>query len=212
MWLVVGLGNPGPKYAGTRHNVGFMVVDRLAERARAAPFTGKFKGELTSCHLAGEQVLLLKPLTFMNVSGDCVQPAMAFYKLHPDQLIVIHDDLDLELGQLKLKKGGGHGGHNGIRHISQRLGPEFIRIRAGIGRPPGQKSVSSHVLEGFSGPEADVAAILIEKTADAVELVIKDGLTAAQNRFQEKKKQKKGKDNAKAPPEAEAGPEEPAAS
>jgi PTH1 family peptidyl-tRNA hydrolase len=195
MWLICGLGNPGPKYAGTRHNIGFMVVDRLAERWRAPSWQQKYKGEAATCQVAGEPALLLKPLTYMNVSGDSVQPAMAFYKLKLDHLIVVHDELDLPLGQLKLKKGGGHGGHNGIRHIAGRLGQDFFRVRAGIGRPDGQQSVSSHVLSGFGGPEAAEADLLIEKTADAVELMIKEGLLAAQNRFHDKAKKKKGKNN-----------------
>jgi peptidyl-tRNA hydrolase, PTH1 family len=199
VWLICGLGNPGPKYAGTRHNIGFMVVDRLAERWGAPAFASKFKGELASARMAGEPALLLKPLTYMNVSGDSVQPAMAFYKLAPADLIVVHDDLDLSLGQLKLKKGGGHGGHNGIRHIAGRLGPDFFRVRAGIGRPDGKKSVTSHVLGGFSGDDAEDAKLLVEKTCDAVELIVKEGLVAAQNRFHEKPKKKKGKENQPAP-------------
>ncbi len=131
----------------------------------------------------------------MNVSGDSVQPAMAFYKLGLDRLIVIHDELDLPLGKLKLKKGGGHGGHNGIRHIAGRLGEDFFRVRAGIGRPDGKKSVSSHVLGGFAGDEAIEADLLVDKTADAVETVIKEGLLAAQNKFHEKPQKKKGKQN-----------------
>jgi PTH1 family peptidyl-tRNA hydrolase len=195
MWLICGLGNPGPKYAGTRHNIGFMVVDRLAERWRAPTWQQKFKGEATTTQVAGEPALLLKPLTYMNVSGDSVQPAMAFYKLGLDRLIVIHDELDLPLGKLKLKKGGGHGGHNGIRHIAGRLGEDFFRVRAGIGRPDGKKSVSSHVLGGFAGDEAIEADLLVDKTADAVETVIKEGLLAAQNKFHEKPQKKKGKQN-----------------
>lgn len=195
MWLICGLGNPGPKYAGTRHNIGFMVVDRLAERWRAPSWQQKYKGEATTTQVAGEPALLLKPLTYMNVSGDSVQPAVAFYKLKLDQIIVIHDELDLPLGQLKLKKGGGHGGHNGIRHIAGRLGQDFFRVRAGIGRPDGNKSVSSHVLGGFVGDEATEADLLIDKTADAVELVIKEGLLAAQNKFHTKPQKKKGKQN-----------------
>jgi len=192
MWIVVGLGNPGPKYEGTRHNIGFMVIDELAARSRVGSFQTKFNGEVATGRAGGETVLLLKPNTFMNLSGDAVGPAMAFYKVTPENLIVIHDDLDLDLGQIKLKKGGGHGGHNGIRHISGRLGPEFVRVRAGIGRPVHKSAVSSFVLTSFSGDEAELARMLVTKTADAVETVIRDGLLAAQNRFHEKpqKKQK----------------------
>ncbi len=191
MWLVCGLGNPGEKYAGTRHNIGFMVADEIADRTRAGAFASKFKGEFVSTNLGTERCGLLKPLTYMNVSGDAVQPAAAFFKVPPEQVIVIHDDLDLPLGELKLKKGGGHGGHNGLRSITQRMGPEFVRVRAGIGRPDGKRDVSNFVLGNFQGAETEEAQILVKRCADAVEMVIKDGLLAAQQTFHTKNKKKK---------------------
>jgi PTH1 family peptidyl-tRNA hydrolase len=183
MWLIVGLGNPGPKYANTRHNVGFMIVDALATRAHAASFTQKFKGEVANGRLGNESVAFLKPLTFMNLSGDAVQPTMTFYKATPETLVVVHDDLDLPLGALRLKKGGGHGGHNGLRHISEKIGPEFIRVRAGIGRPERQSQVTSHVLASFSVDERIVIDALVARAADAVESICTSGLTIAQLKF-----------------------------
>lgn len=210
MWIVTGLGNPGPKYDGTRHNIGFMVVDALAARGRAGSFQTKFKGEAVTSRVGSESVLLLKPSTYMNLSGDSVGPAMQFYKVGLENLIVIHDDLDLDLGQIKLKKGGGHGGHNGIRHISGRLGPDFVRVRAGIGRPKHKGAVSSFVLTSFSGEEQEMADLLIQKVADAVEVVISEGLLAAQNRFHEKKAKKPKANREKQPPDdtAAAGEEQ----
>ena len=200
MWIIAGLGNPGPKYAGTRHNVGFDVVDALARRAGAPSFASKFKGEVTTGRVGGESCLFLKPLTFMNLSGDSVQPAMAFYKVAPANLIVVHDEIDLDLGVLKLKTGGGHGGHNGIRHIAGRIGPDFFRVRAGVGRPSGQKAVTSHVLGGFSNDEQIEVDLLLDKCADAIELIIQDGLTAAQAKFHEKKKTREKKKQKAAEP------------
>jgi PTH1 family peptidyl-tRNA hydrolase len=191
MWLIVGLGNPGAKYEQTRHNVGFAVIERLADRGRTS-FNSQFKGEVAKVDVGGERCILVKPQTFMNLSGDSVQPAAAFFKIAPANIIVVHDEVDLDLGQLKLKKGGGHGGHNGIRHISERLGPEFFRVRLGIGRPKfGKSGMTSHVLGGFAADEADGIEAGIERAADAVELIIREGLVAAQNKFHEKKKKKK---------------------
>lgn len=183
MWLIVGLGNPGPKYADTRHNIGFMVVDALAARARASSFTQKFKGEVATGRVDSESVALLKPLTFMNVSGDSVQPTMAFYKATPETVVVVQDELDLPLGALRLKKGGGHGGHNGIRHIAEKIGPDFIRVRAGIGRPERQSQVTSHVLSGFSADERVVVDDMLARACDAIATVCTTGLLAAQQRF-----------------------------
>ena len=184
MWLVVGLGNPGREYESSRHNVGFMVVDALARRHRASSFASKFKGELAPCSLGKESALLLKPQTFMNLSGQSVQPAMAFFKVPLDHVIVVHDDLDLELGQIKLKRGGSAGGHNGIKSIDAQLGPEYLRVRGGIGHPRHDgRPVIGHVLGPFRGKDAEEAAILVENCADAVEALVKDGLEKAQMRF-----------------------------
>ncbi len=192
MWLVVGLGNPGREYAGTRHNVGFLVVDALARRHGAGAFASKFKAEVAQVNVRGQSALLLKPQTFMNLSGQAVQPAMAFYKVALEHIVVVHDDLDLELGQIKLKRGGSPGGHNGLKSIDSQIGPSYLRVRAGIGHPRSKApegaahragGVVGHVLGPFKGKDAEEAAILVEHCADAVELVIAEGLEKAQLRF-----------------------------
>ena len=192
MWLIVGLGNPGREYAGTRHNVGFLVVDVLARRHGAGSFASRFKAEVAQATLGGQSALLLKPQTFMNLSGQAVQPAMAFYKVALEHVVVIHDDVDLELGQIKLKRGGSSGGHNGLKSIDSQIGPNYLRVRAGIGHPrakapegavPRAGGVVGHVLGGFKGKDAEEAAILVESCADAVEVLLADGLEKAQLRF-----------------------------
>lgn len=150
MRLVVGLGNPGPDYALTRHNIGFMAVDALAEHAR---FTSKFHGEIASRSIEGEKIILLKPMTYMNNSGRAVQAAMAFYKLSPADVIVLHDELDLPLGKIRIKRGGGANGHNGIKDIDQSIGPDYWRIRLGIGHPGMKEQVHGHVLSRFGEDE-----------------------------------------------------------
>lgn len=192
MWLIVGLGNPGREYAGTRHNVGFLVVDVLARRHGAGAFAAKFKAEVAQAKVGGASALLLKPQTFMNLSGQAVQPAMAFYKVALEHVVVVHDDLDLELGQIKLKRGGSPAGHNGLKSIDSQIGQNYLRVRAGIGHPrskapegaaPRTGGVVGHVLGGFKGKDAEEAAILVENCADAVEELIAGGLEKAQLRF-----------------------------
>jgi peptidyl-tRNA hydrolase, PTH1 family len=164
MWLVVGLGNPGPDYAQTRHNIGFMAIDALAGHA---PFSSKFHGQSTSLTIEGESLVLLKPMTFMNLSGKSVQAALAFYKLPPENLIVLHDELDLPLGKIRIKRGGGANGHNGIKDIDQMIGPDYWRIRLGIGHPGMKEQVHSYVLNRFSTDEREQAdrvnAVVAEK-------------------------------------------------
>jgi PTH1 family peptidyl-tRNA hydrolase len=150
MWLIAGLGNPGADYALTRHNIGFMAVDRLADGAH---FSDKFHGAFCAIERAGEKILLLKPQTFMNHSGRSVKAAMAFYKLPPAQLIVLHDELDLPLGKIRIKKGGGANGHNGLRDIDACVGQDYWRIRLGIGHPGTKEQVHGHVLSRFSADE-----------------------------------------------------------
>lgn len=191
MWMVVGLGNPGREYELTRHNVGFMVVDALARRHGGA-FASKFKGELCQTSINGTSSALLKPQTFMNLSGQSVQPAMAFFKIPLEQILVVHDDLDLEFGQMKLKRGGSPGGHNGLKSIDATIGPEYLRIRAGIGHPrskapegaPKERGhVVGHVLGAFKGKDLDDARAVVEHCTDAVEVVMARGLAAAQLAF-----------------------------
>lgn len=150
MQLWVGLGNPGPKYAANRHNIGFMALDRIADDHRAAPWRAKFQAQLTEVRLGAEKVLLLKPETFMNLSGQSVGEAMRFYKLSPSDVTVFHDELDLAPGKVRLKQGGGHAGHNGLRSIHQHIGEAYARIRLGIGHPGHKDRVAAYVLSDFA--------------------------------------------------------------
>lgn len=181
MLLVAGLGNPGPKYSGHRHNVGFMLVDELARRLGADAFRDKFSGQFARARLSGgRELVLLKPQTFMNLSGESVQKALAFFKLEPDALLVAHDELDLPFGTLKLKRGGGTAGHNGLKSIVQHCGgPDFARIRLGIGRPPRQGV--EHVLSDFSRQECQELPAVLERASLAVVDVVDRGLSAAMN-------------------------------
>ena len=186
MWLVVGLGNPGPDYAGNRHNVGHMVLAELADRLH----TG-FKNHKSNSAVAegrtgtdGPRLILAKPNTYMNVSGGPVAALLRFYKLPVEQLIVIHDELDIPFDSIKLKVGGGPGGHNGVRDVAAALGtPEFARVRVGIGRPPGRQPAADFVLRDFSVDERKVLPNLLADAADAAEMVAAKGLIAAQLRF-----------------------------
>lgn len=150
MYLFVGLGNPGAKYARNRHNIGFMAIDAIADAGGFAPFRGKFQGAISEGVLGGEKVLLLKPETFMNLSGQSVGEAMRFYKLTPGDVTVFHDELDLAPGKCRVKQGGGHAGHNGLRSIHQHIGPDYRRVRLGIGHPGHKDRVSPYVLGDFA--------------------------------------------------------------
>src|SRR6056297_3579533 len=166
MQLFVGLGNPGPKYATNRHNIGFMAVERIAEDHGFAPWRAKFQGEVTEGRLGSEKVLLLKPATFMNLSGQSVGEAMRFHKLEPGDVTVFHDELDLAPGRLKLKQGGGHAGHNGLRSIHQHLGPDYARVRLGIGHPGHKDRVSGYVLSDFAKAEGEMLDDLLRGIVD----------------------------------------------
>lgn len=181
--LVVGLGNPGPQYAKTRHNVGFMVADLLAGRMGAAFKVHKKSGaEIVTGRLGHKPVVLAKPRTYMNESGRQVGPLAKFYSVSPADVIVIHDELDIDFGQIRLKLGGGEGGHNGLRSVASALGTkDFQRVRIGIGRPPGRKDPAAFVLENFSAVERPEVPTLCEMAADACELLIESGLEPAQN-------------------------------
>ncbi len=185
MYLVVGLGNPGPEYRDNRHNLGFMVVDALGARAGGSPSRVKFGAELSEVTLAGARVLLCKPMEFMNVSGQAVARVSGFWKIPVADVIVVHDELDLPFGRLKLGTGGGHGGHNGVRSMLADLGdPGFARVRVGVGRPaPGRQPPADYLLSDFSRAEAKELPALIDVAADAVEAIIKGGVTAAMNKF-----------------------------
>jgi peptidyl-tRNA hydrolase, PTH1 family len=153
MHLVVGLGNPGARYARNRHNIGFMAADAIARRYRAAGFRNRFKGELAEVSTGGERMLLLKPQTFMNASGESVGEAARFFKLLLSDIIVIHDEIDLRPGKLRVKQGGGSAGHNGLRSIDALLGPDYWRVRIGVGHPGIKELVQPYVLQNFSGEE-----------------------------------------------------------
>jgi len=154
MWLIVGLGNPGDKYKGNRHNIGFMVVDQVADDNMFPPFKSKFNGEISEGRLANQKVALLKPQTYMNDSGISVRKAADFYKIPPEKIIVLHDELDIEPSKVKVKKGGGTGGHNGLKSIDAHLGDkDYFRVRLGIGHPGDKNRVSGYVLNDFSKDE-----------------------------------------------------------
>jgi peptidyl-tRNA hydrolase, PTH1 family len=181
--LVAGLGNPGPEHAGDRHNVGWMVVDELGRR-HSGTFKGKFRGRIADVRAGDARLALLKPETYMNESGASIQSAAAFYKLPPGQVLVVHDDVDLETARLQARLGGGLAGHNGLRSIAQRLGSqEFLRLRIGVGRPGrgDPRPVADYVLSRFA-PEDDADAI-VARAADAVECLVAEGLTETQRRF-----------------------------
>jgi PTH1 family peptidyl-tRNA hydrolase len=184
MYLVVGLGNPGKEYASHRHNVGFMAADEIASRARADAFREKFSGVWARGSLGDEQVILLKPMTYMNESGRSVQPALAFFKINPAQTIVIHDELDLPFGDVRLKVGGGHAGHNGLRSIMSHVGTgDFIRVRVGIGRPPPgfRGEVADYVLSPFDSVERAQMPDILKLVTDSVLEVASRGIEAAMN-------------------------------
>ncbi|HEV7906867.1 MAG TPA: aminoacyl-tRNA hydrolase [Pseudonocardiaceae bacterium] len=182
--LVVGLGNPGPKYAGNRHNVGFLVLDELADRAGGKFKAHKAGAEVLEGRLAGRRVVLAKPRSFMNLSGGPVVGTAKFFKVPPAGLIVVHDELDLPFGTVRLKLGGGENGHNGLRSITKSFGTkDYHRVRFGVDRPPGRMDPADYVLRDFSSTERKELAFEIDRAADAVEALIANGLEAAQNAF-----------------------------
>lgn len=182
--LVVGLGNPGPGYAGNRHNVGAMVLDVLSGRVGGRFTAHKAGADVLEGRLSGRRTVLAKPRSYMNVSGGAVAGTMRFYKVPPTDLVVVHDDLDLDFGVLKLKRGGGEGGHNGLRSISTSLGTrDYLRVRFGIGRPPGRMDPTAYVLRDFSVTERRDLDMLVDRCADVVEALLAEGLVATQNRF-----------------------------
>lgn len=184
MFLVVGLGNPGREHENNRHNVGFLVAEGIRHVEGLPDFRQKFSGLFTRGHFAGQDIALLTPQTYMNASGDSVQPAAAFFKVLPEQIIVVHDELDLPWKDVRIKVGGGHAGNNGVRSIIQRLGdPGFLRVRIGIGKPPPgfQGDGADWVLSNFDAIERAELPELMERAADAVRRVVRDGPAAAMN-------------------------------
>ncbi|WP_016908959.1 aminoacyl-tRNA hydrolase [Streptomyces xiaopingdaonensis] len=186
-WLVVGLGNPGPGYAGNRHNVGFMIADLLAER-----IGGRFRTHKTRAHVlegrlgapgAGPRVVLAKPMSYMNLSGGPVTALRDFYKLPLDRIVALHDELDIDYGTLRLKRGGGDNGHNGLKSLTKSLGSDYYRVRFGIGRPPGRMQVADYVLKDFSAAERKELGYHVDRAADAVESLVTAGLERTQSTF-----------------------------
>jgi PTH1 family peptidyl-tRNA hydrolase len=181
--LVVGLGNPGKQYEATRHNIGFMVVDGLATRWRVDAWKGKFGAEIAQTQRGETQVVLAKPQEFMNVSGMATQRVAQFFKIEPKDIIVVHDELDLAFGTLRVKVGGGHGGHNGLRSISEQCGPAFMRVRCGVGKPDDKERTVGHVLGGFNKAEEKELPFLVGNACDAIELILDKGPIPAMNKF-----------------------------
>ena len=185
VWLVIGLGNPGPRYESTRHNVGQLVVDELAARRGEAWRAHKANARVAETWLrpGGPKLVLAKPNSFMNVSGGPVAGLVRFYGVEPDRVIIVHDELDIPFDTIKLKVGGGHGGHNGVRDVAKALDtPEFPRVRVGIGRPQGRQDAADWVLDPFGAVERKTLPILVADAADAVEQLIGEGLLSAQQK------------------------------
>ncbi len=183
-WLVVGLGNPGAEYAATRHNVGFLVADLLAERAGSRFKAHRGRAAVCEARVAGVPAVVAKPLTYMNDSGGPVSSVSAFYKVPPERLVVVQDEIDLPFATLRVKLGGGDNGHNGLKSLRRSLGTgDWFRVRVGVGRGGGRTNVATHVLKGFAPNERKELPFLIDRAADAVESLLTDGLERTQNAY-----------------------------
>ncbi|MEV7473388.1 aminoacyl-tRNA hydrolase [Pseudarthrobacter oxydans] len=185
-WLIIGLGNPGAQYQGNRHNVGQMVLDELAARMGAGFKSHKSRAQVLEGRLGigGPRVVLAKPMTYMNVSGGPAAALANFYGIAPDHVVAVHDEIDIPFNTVKLKIGGGEGGHNGLRDISKALATkDYLRVRVGVGRPPGRMETADYVLRDFGTAELKELPFLLDGAADAVEILVRDGLTAAQQKF-----------------------------
>ncbi|HEY9357335.1 MAG TPA: aminoacyl-tRNA hydrolase [Arthrobacter sp.] len=185
-WLIVGLGNPGTEYKGNRHNVGQMVLDELAGRIGGSFKTHKARAQVLEGRLGigGPRVVLAKPMSYMNVSGGPVAALANFYGIEPDHVVAVHDEIDIPFNTVKLKSGGGEGGHNGLRDMSKALSTkDYLRVRVGVGRPPGRMDTADYVLRDFGTAERKELPFLLDEAADAVDLLVREGLTAAQQKF-----------------------------
>jgi len=183
-WLVVGLGNPGPEYVANRHNVGHLVLDVLASRAGGRFKAHKARADILEARFDGQRVVLAKPRSFMNETGGPVVAVRDFFKVPTEQIVVVHDELDLDYGVLRLKRGGGDNGHNGLRSVTRSLGtPDYLRVRFGIGRPPGRQDPAVFVLRDFSAAERKDLDVELDRAADATEALVSGSLEAAQNAF-----------------------------
>ena len=189
MKIFVGLGNPTPEYAATKHNVGFMLADRLADELSVHDWRNKFNALVAETFLDGEKILLVKPQTFMNLSGEAVAPLMNFYKLDAENLTVAHDDMDLPLGTIRLRPKGSGGGHHGVESIIQHLGgvQNFPRVRIGVGRPPQNWTVNHHVLSPFTQEDAEKISETLNELVPAVLCIFKEGINNAMNKFNPKR-------------------------
>lgn len=184
MYLIAGLGNPERRYEGTRHNVGFEVIDRLAEKLSTSVEEKKFKGCYGKGVIGGEKVILLKPQTYMNLSGESVRAAADFYKIQPDHIIVVYDDISLDAGQLRIRTKGSAGGHNGVKNIIAHLGTqEFPRVKVGVGAKPPRMDLADYVLSPFGKEDQEKMAAAFDEAAQAVESLIEEGPDRAMNRF-----------------------------
>lgn len=184
MKLLAGLGNPGVEYERTRHNIGWLVLDEIASAARIAIDRKKFGATLGEATIAGERVLFVKPQTYMNLSGEAIGPAARFHKIEAPDIVVVHDDLDLEYGRVQIKVGGGHGGHNGLRSMIAHLGtPDFVRVRVGIGRPGGKREVVGHVLGGFDKKETEELPFVLGRASDAARCLLQHDAVTCMNEF-----------------------------
>ncbi len=183
MILLVGLGNPGGKYAKNRHNIGFMALDSIVRRHSFGPWKSKFSGQMCEGSIDGVKVLALMPETFMNESGRSVGAAARFYKIDPDHIAVLHDDLDLAFTKIKIKTGGGHGGHNGLRSIDAHMGKEYKRIRLGIGHPGSKEKVHGYVLGDFAKAEMPELEKMLDTVSQHIGLIVKDDNTAFMNQY-----------------------------
>ncbi len=183
MFLFVGLGNPEARYAGNRHNVGFKVIDALEKRTDIA-WSERFHGRFGQGLIVGQKVLLLEPLTFMNRSGEAVVAAAQFFKVKVDETVIVHDEMDLEFTRLQLKRGGGSGGHNGLRSVEASLGSsDFLRVRVGVGRPPASWDAADWVLSNFDAQEREQLPAVVELAADACQAIVERGMSAAMNQY-----------------------------
>ncbi len=183
MMIFVGLGNPGPRYARHRHNIGFMALDKIHERQGFEPWRDRFQAQVSEGRIGTAKCMLVKPTTFMNESGRSVQAAVQFYKLQPDQIYVLHDELDLHPGKLRVKAGGGAGGHNGLRSIITHVGPHFMRVRIGIGHPGNKNAVQRYVLHDFAKADGDWIEPLNEAIAENIELLASGQDSSFMNRI-----------------------------
>jgi peptidyl-tRNA hydrolase, PTH1 family len=193
-FLLIGLGNPGKDYAGNRHNVGFMAVEAIAKRCKFSAWSKKFRGQLAEGKIGEEKIFLLKPQTYMNLSGESAAECARFYKIPAEHIIAVHDELDLPLGKLRVKRGGGNGGHNGLRSLDQYLGENYLRVRVGIGHPGDKDAVTQYVLENFKKDEWPVTEMMVNEISRHIALLLSGDEAGFMNKialaFQEPKPKK----------------------